>query len=89
MDDIILKGNDKEEVKQPLNKTFNIKDLGNLRYFIGLEITRRKKGIMMNQRKYTLELLTYAGFLACEPAITPIDNLVKLSFTESLPFTNV
>ena len=42
VDDIILAGNDKEEIariKQALNQTFKIKDLGNLRYFLGLEIS--------------------------------------------------
>ena len=43
----------------------------------------------MNQRKYELELLTYAGLLACKPAPTPIDNHTKLSSTESVPFTYV
>jgi len=46
VDDIILAVNDKEEidwVKQTLNKTFKIKDLGNLRYFLVLEIARSKK----------------------------------------------
>ena len=68
MDDIILTGNDKEEIariKQALNQTFKIKDLGNLKYFLGLEVARSKTGIMVNQRKYALELLTDAGLLSC------------------------
>jgi len=92
VDDIILAGNDKEEidwVKEALNKTFKIKDLGDLRYFLSFEVARNKKGIMMNQRKYALELLTDAGHLACKPAITPMDNLVKLSSTGSVHFTDV
>ena len=92
VDDIILAGNDKEEidrVKEALNKTFKIKDLGHLRYFLGFKVARSNKGIMMNQRKYALELLTDAGLLACKPAITPMDNLVKLSATGSVPFTDV
>ena len=39
VDGIILVGNDKEEIeqiKQVLNQTFKIKDLENLRYFLGL-----------------------------------------------------
>ena len=44
---------------------------------------------MMNQRKYAWELLMDAGLLACKPAITLIDNLVKLSFIGSVPFTDV
>jgi len=81
VDDIILAGNDKEEielVKEALNKTFKIKDLGDLRYFLGFEVSIGKKGIMMNQRKCALELLTDAGLLACKPSVTPMDNLVKL-----------
>jgi len=44
---------------------------------------------MMNQRKYALELLKDAGLLACKPANTPMDNLVKLSSTESVSFTDL
>jgi len=59
VDDIILAENDKKEierVKEALNMTFKIKDLGDLRYFLGFEVVRSKKGIMVNQRKYALEL---------------------------------
>jgi len=55
VDDIILAGNNKEEierVKEALNKTFKIKDLGDLRYF--LDVARSNKGLMMNQKKYAL-----------------------------------
>jgi len=92
VDDIILAENGKEEierVKEALNKTFKIKDLGDLRYFLGFDVAGSKKGIIMNQRKYALKLLTDAGLLACKPAVTPMDNLVKLSSTGSVPFTNV
>ena len=92
VDDIILTGNDKEEIariKQALNQTFKIKDLGNLRYFLGLEVARSKTGIMVNQRKYALELLTDAGLLACKPAPMPIDNHEKFSSTGSIPFTDI
>jgi len=44
---------------------------------------------MMNKRKYALKLLTYAGLLACKLAVTHVDNLVKLSSTKSVSFTNV
>jgi len=43
----------------------------------------------MNQRKLALELLTNIGLLACKSAVTPIDNLVKLSFTRSVSFTDI
>jgi len=43
----------------------------------------------MNQRKYVLELLKVTGLLAYKPAVTLMDNLVKLSSTGSVSFTNV
>jgi len=92
VDDIILPENDKEEierVKEALNKTFKIKDLGDLRYFLDFEVARSNKRIMMNQRKYALKLLIDVGLLAYKPAVTPMDNLVKLSSTGSVSFTDV
>ena len=60
VDDIILMGNDENEarrLKEELNKEFEIKDLGNLRYFLGIEVARSRKGIFISQRKYVLDLL--------------------------------
>jgi len=72
-----------------LNQTFKIKDLGDLRYFLGLEVARSKKGVMVNQMKYALELLKDAGLLSCKPALSPIDNHEKFSSTRSVPFTDI
>jgi len=72
-----------------LNKTFKINYLGDLRYFLGFETTKSKKEIMINQKKYALELLTDAGLLASKHAVTPMDNLVKLSSSERVSFTDV
>ncbi|RVW88342.1 Retrovirus-related Pol polyprotein from transposon TNT 1-94 [Vitis vinifera] len=57
---------------------FEIKDLGNLKYFLGMEIARSKKGIAVSQRKYVLDLLNETGMLGCKPAETPMDTTVKL-----------
>ena len=54
-------------------KEFEVKDLGTLKYFLGMEIARSKKGISVSQRKYTLDLLEETGMLGCKPSKTPIE----------------
>ena len=81
VDDIILTGDHEEKIdllKKLLTKEFEIKDLGNLKYFLGMEIARSKKGIAVSQRKYVLDLLNETGMLGCKPAETPMDTTVKL-----------
>ena len=54
VDDILIARNNMNEinkVKSSLNAAFEIKDLGNLKFFLGLEIARTKKGIHICQRK--------------------------------------
>jgi hypothetical protein len=50
-----------------------VKDLGQLRYFLGIEIARGEEGIVLSQRKYVLDLLTETGMLRCRPAVAPIN----------------
>ncbi|KAL4022534.1 hypothetical protein IC575_016271 [Cucumis melo] len=81
VDDIILTGDDQTEIsqlKQRMGDEFEIKDLGNLKYFLGMEVARSKEGISVSQRKYTLDLLTETGMLGCRPADTPIEFNCKL-----------
>ena len=46
-----------------LAKELEIKDLGHLKYFFGIEIARSKNEIFVSQRKYTLDLLKEIGML--------------------------
>jgi len=67
VDDILLIGNNPTCVtalKKLLNDKFGLKDIGSLRYFLGLEIARINAGIILNQRKYALEILKDTGFMA-------------------------
>ena len=82
VDDILITCNDKKEVDQfkvLLDQKFKLKDLGDLRYFLGLEIARSDKGISLCQRKYTLEVLNDVSLLGCKPAKTLIEQNVRLS----------
>jgi len=81
VDDIIITGDDEVEVKrlkENLSKEFEVKDLGQLRYFLGIEVARSQKGILLTQRKYVLDLLNETGMLGCRPASYPIDPNHKL-----------
>ncbi|CAL8167648.1 unnamed protein product [Prunus armeniaca] len=55
-----------------------MKDLGDLKYFFGIEVARSKTGIFLSQRKYVMDLLTETGMLGCKPADTPIEMNHKL-----------
>ena len=81
MDDIILTGDHVEEtgnLKCFLTHEFEIKDLGNLKYFLGMEIARSKMGIAISQHKYVLDLLKQTMMLGCKPIDTPMDYTTKL-----------
>ncbi|TXG66151.1 hypothetical protein EZV62_007426 [Acer yangbiense] len=85
VDDIILASKDKKAMdclKDSLNKRFKLKDLGDLRFFLGLEVARSAKGIFVSQRSYALQLLSDVGFLASKPAKTPMEPNLKLSQNE-------
>ncbi|WVZ14153.1 hypothetical protein V8G54_011719 [Vigna mungo] len=92
VDDIVLACDDIQEiqiVKALLNAKFKIKDLGQLTYFLCLEIARSQQDINLSQRKYALELLEDAGLLGCQPVPTPIQPSTKFSKTEGKPYSDV
>ncbi|GKD29682.1 ribonuclease H-like domain-containing protein [Tanacetum coccineum] len=81
-DDIIITGNSVSEIekfKVYLKSKFMIKDLGKLKYFIGIKVVDTDKGIFLNQRKYVLDLLYKYGKFACKPAKTPLVSKLVIS----------
>ncbi|XP_015935990.1 uncharacterized mitochondrial protein AtMg00810-like [Arachis duranensis] len=82
VDDVVLAGNDLVEIdsiKALLNACFKIKDIGDLKFFLGMEVARSKQGVALYQRKYALDLLRKAGFEDCKPISTPMDYNGKLT----------
>ena len=81
VDDMVVIGNNLDErsaLKEYLSREFEMKDLGPLKYFLGIEVSRSNMGIFLSQRKYTLDLLQETGMSGCQPIDTPIEEGLKL-----------
>lgn len=75
VDDIVITGSDEMGIlslKSFLHSQFHTKDLGALQYFLGIEVIRRKRGILLSQRKYVLDLLAETGKLGAKPCSAPM-----------------
>ena len=76
IDDIIFTRDDidgMEKLKRVLANEFEVKDLGFLRYFLGMEVARTTQGIVVCQRKFTPDLLEETGMLGCKAIDTPME----------------
>lgn len=88
VDDVLLVGNDvnkMQETKKHLDKRFSIKDLGKLKYFLGIEVARSPHGFFLSQRKYTLDILKEAQMEHCQPSGFPIEQHCKLHAKDDKP----
>jgi len=72
------------QLKAPLHKWFQMKDLGELRYFLGIEVTRSKHGIYLSQRKYVMDLLKDSSMHNSRPVYLPMDPNTSLTQDGSL-----
>ena len=80
VDDLFLIGNEKQivESKKKLAGEFEMKDLGLMHYFLGLEVWQSSEGIFLNQGKYPVEIFKRLDMLECKVMITPMDSNMKL-----------
>ncbi|XP_031254187.1 uncharacterized protein LOC116112148 [Pistacia vera] len=82
-------GNDPEERKalqKYLSEELEMNDLGSLKYFLRIEVSRSNRGFFLSQRKYALDVLQETGMLACQLADTPIKVGLKLGVeTDQVP----
>ena len=88
IDDIVIIGNDSAGIlclKSHLHSQFQIKDMGPLKYFLGIKVAQSSSGIAISQRQYALDILTETGMLDCCPSDTPMDPNVKLLPSQGEP----
>uniref|UniRef100_A0A2N9EHZ0 Reverse transcriptase Ty1/copia-type domain-containing protein n=1 Tax=Fagus sylvatica TaxID=28930 RepID=A0A2N9EHZ0_FAGSY len=86
VDDIIITGNSSTAVSNIISQLFDafeLKDLGPLRYFLGLQIDYKKGGFFVHQRKYLTDLLHKFTMTDCKPASTPIATTLLLTSTST------
>lgn len=77
VDDLLICGNNNhmlQKFKDYLSRCFSMKDLGKLKYFLGLEVSQGREGFFVSQRKYTLDIVSETGNLGCKPAATPLEQ---------------
>ncbi|KAM1496473.1 hypothetical protein ACFX13_031508 [Malus domestica] len=91
VDDIILTGNDPKLITQvitDLTKEFDLKDLGSLHYFLGIQITRTAEGLFLSQEKYVHDLLQKTEMLKSKPCATPCLPYNRLLKDDGDPFNH-
>ena len=91
VDDIILTGTSPSLITNLITKlqqTFELKDLGPLHYFLGLQLQYHEVGFSVHQTKYATDLLTKFDMTNCKPSSTPYSSLSRLNQTQGTPLPN-
>lgn len=91
VDDILLTGNAYDEIQQlksHLDHAFTIKDLGQLHYFLGIEVSYTTKDIVLTQHKYTKDLLATIGVQNFKKVATPLPLNLKSRADEGTPYSD-
>lgn len=81
VDDLIITGDDEVEIlitKENLSIRFQIKELGQLQHFLGLEVDHTQERLFLCQQKYSRDLLKKFRMLECKPISTPIEPNTKM-----------
>ena len=89
VDDIIITGNNSssiEELNSNLNKAFALKDLGELNFFMGIQVNRNQNTILLSQTKYVQDLLAKTEMSNCKGIESPFSTTKKLKKNEGETF---
>mgnify|MGYP000229260176 CR=1 FL=1 len=81
VDDLVITGSDLaaiSKVKSQMFEAFEMKDLGDLHYFLGIEVIHTPDDILLSQCHYVLNMLYKFSMTDCRPISTPLDRHLKL-----------
>lgn len=76
VDDFGITGASRTDIRwvlDEMSKQFAIKDLGEMKHYLGLQITQSKAGLKLAQPNFIAELLDSTGMSNCNPVATPIE----------------
>ena len=85
VDDIIVASSSQDAVSallQDLKADFALKDLGDLHYFLGIEVKKVPGGILLSQEKYANDIIQRVGMQHCKSVSTPLSVSEKLSIQD-------
>lgn len=88
VDDIIVASSWSEATNallKDLEREFALTDLGNLHYFLKIEVKRNSDGLVVLQAKYAADIIKRTNMSNCKPINTPLSSVDKLSATEGDP----
>lgn len=93
VDDVLLVGqklNLIQSVKQKLSSEFEMKDIGEIKCFLGMNIERNidQRILRVSQRVFLEKLLHRFGMQDCKPITTPLENRLKLQKGQECDRTN-
>lgn len=88
VDELVITGNDQGYISyliQQLSLLFEMKHLGHLHHFLGIEVYRGPQGLFLSQAKYARDLLARVSMLGCKPCPSPYNYKKQLSSYQSIP----
>ncbi|XP_038885817.1 uncharacterized mitochondrial protein AtMg00810-like [Benincasa hispida] len=88
VDDMIITGDDPQaifDLQCYLGEHFEMKDLGSLSYFFGLEVPMSSASYSLSQVKYASDLLVHSSITDSATTPTPLDPNVHLTPCDGTP----
>jgi histone deacetylase 1/2 len=88
VDDIVVASSSDAAIPallQQLSSDFALKDLGDLHYFLGIEVQKQSNGLILSQEKYAKDILARVGMSSCTPCPTPLSTTETLNLTDGSP----